>query len=373
MSVQPGRLAGLMAISPLLDAARPALKTKHVIRRNPAARARGLNQAVGVPCGRPFGMLQDAAPCADSGQRGLETPAVVAFFQPGERRRRASPVSPPPFAGRMRHDRVGAGIEPGVPRLVPRLDMRQAVIATVSLHVEGGDHHSLFRHTAKMTPAAANEARETASMTREDSRSIRYSFISAHPLGIESVRPKPKPRGWTKWQSKQFVELCVKSDVFLSFISLNYGKLNHTSAIQTKKGIHYYFTTKLLVSGQTLGILILQRFQIFLSLIRSFLGIVQSTNPTRSAIGAFFTADFDAALDRGHGCPVGVVATEHVEYFVIIQGIPKTSYDTEKFRLCSQANKCPGNFDHDFRSHVFAKFLGGHSGLLGAQTAPSSR
>lgn len=166
MSVQPGCLAGFVPIRPLFDAARPALETQHVISRNPATRARRLDQPVSVPRGRSLGMLQDASPGADSKKSSIEASAVVALFEPGVRRRGATPVAPPSFAWRMRHDRIWAGIETSVPRLVPGINIRHAEIASASLHVESGDHHSLFLHTAKMTPAAANEARETASMRR---------------------------------------------------------------------------------------------------------------------------------------------------------------------------------------------------------------
>jgi hypothetical protein len=140
VSEQQRRLAGVVAIAPLLDAARPPALEVGV---DPASLPQRLVQSKMRPSVAPPRMLQDAAPLAYSGKRSLKAAAVIALDLADARsfdeQRLSGPQLAPPLARRMTNHGVRSRIKAGVAGFIPRIDAGQAVVAPAVLDVEGSD------------------------------------------------------------------------------------------------------------------------------------------------------------------------------------------------------------------------------------------
>ncbi|GEP11084.1 hypothetical protein MGN01_29290 [Methylobacterium gnaphalii] len=87
-------------------------------------------------------VLQRAAPSTDGSERRGEATFVLALPELMRLAGAAVPKPTPALARWMSHDRMRAGIEPGVACLVPRVDVREVRVAAVWGDVEGGDGRS---------------------------------------------------------------------------------------------------------------------------------------------------------------------------------------------------------------------------------------
>ena len=85
-------------------------------------------------------MFEHAPESPHSGQGGPETAAIVPELTPHANRRPPAPVPTPPLARRVSYDRVWSRVLPRVPRLGPRVHIRQIPINTASLHIQGSNH-----------------------------------------------------------------------------------------------------------------------------------------------------------------------------------------------------------------------------------------
>jgi hypothetical protein len=136
-SVEPGRFLNRKPVTPLLDITRRAA----IESERPPFPGDGARKIKRGPCRRIRRMLQNAAESSHRVQRSLKTPSIVAALQPKPRFREAG-ESRPPGAGRVRDHRPRAGVLPRVPFFVPRVNVRQAVVDAVRLHVQRGDQIS---------------------------------------------------------------------------------------------------------------------------------------------------------------------------------------------------------------------------------------
>lgn len=135
--IEPRRLARSVPVVALFDVARA---TAVSVGLRPPAVPRGPRQPERCPSVGVRGVLEHAAERAYRCERRGEASSVVA-----ERAARlgawpSEPVPAPPLTRRVRHDRMRARVPPSVARLVPRIDARQPVVRSASVHVEGSDH-----------------------------------------------------------------------------------------------------------------------------------------------------------------------------------------------------------------------------------------
>ena len=126
-----------MAVMSLFNTACPTLGSQEPSAI--AGRARDAKRFPRMTIGR---MLQNATPAPQACKSRREATGIVAEFVLMGPARRTMPVSAPTFARGMRDDRVRAGIESGIPFLVPGIDARATVIAASALHEESRDHGS---------------------------------------------------------------------------------------------------------------------------------------------------------------------------------------------------------------------------------------
>jgi hypothetical protein len=104
-------------------------------------------------------MLENAAPVADGRQRRSEAATVGAEPELVGFAGRTVPEPAPPLAWRVGHHRVGAGVAPGVPRLIPGIDVSETEIAAVRLDVERRDLHLGTQWKWLRAPASNTEWR----------------------------------------------------------------------------------------------------------------------------------------------------------------------------------------------------------------------
>lgn len=100
---------------------------------------------------RALGMLQDAAAAPHRSQRRRETVIVIALDEAWECGRGAAPIAAPAFARGVCDNPEVAAILAGVARLVPRVNPRQAEVATSLLDEEGRDQPLSHRANPNMT------------------------------------------------------------------------------------------------------------------------------------------------------------------------------------------------------------------------------
>jgi hypothetical protein len=91
-------------------------------------------------------MLENAAMLTHRGQGGSEASVVVALDPANTSRRPTMPIPAPPLARRMRYHGMRPRILARIAFDVPRVHVRQAVIATVALDVESGDYHFVLKN-----------------------------------------------------------------------------------------------------------------------------------------------------------------------------------------------------------------------------------
>lgn len=133
MRVEPRLLSRRMTVMALFD-----LRYETSAKSALPAHAKRSWKAERAPCYADRRMLEDAAPAPHGSQSGSEASVVVADGQPVSRlidRRHLAPS----LARRVRHDRPRPIVEPRVPGLVPRIDIRQAEVAAACLHEERSD------------------------------------------------------------------------------------------------------------------------------------------------------------------------------------------------------------------------------------------
>src|SRR4051812_47894012 len=116
---KPSRLARIMTVPALLNAARPAAE---LIGLDPPTRARRLVQTEVLPSVAVARVLQDAAECASGPERVLECPSVVTLDLADasllDEKRLAGPELAPALAWRMTDHRIGAAIVARIASLV---------------------------------------------------------------------------------------------------------------------------------------------------------------------------------------------------------------------------------------------------------------
>lgn len=148
--IEPCRLSGIMPVSTLLDAAcPPAVSVSH----DPVPGPWWGVDAEMRPCMASSRMLKDAAIAPNSVQRRRETAPIIAlhlaFACPLDVQRLARPEAPPPLTWRMRNHRTWTCVFPRVTGLIPRVNIRQTVVAAACLNVERSYHCRLpLRHSA---------------------------------------------------------------------------------------------------------------------------------------------------------------------------------------------------------------------------------
>lgn len=132
---QPRPLACAVAISGLPDFRHPIA----VDRPLPITGDR-FGDLVKLESSRLCGMLKNPAKGAHSGQgSGKAAVIVIDLIAPAlviDGRKLV-----PPIAGRMRHDRMRAGIGSSIALDVPRVYIRQAEVNSIGFDKESGDHH----------------------------------------------------------------------------------------------------------------------------------------------------------------------------------------------------------------------------------------
>ena len=140
--VQHGRLGGTVPVVPLVDHARPP--TAEVGRCPSAGRDRSPD-VMPRPRSGTSRVFQYPPPSSHRFKRGTKTSGVIAqafrripVCHPS---RAAEPVVPPSRAGRVCHHRMRPGVQPRVPRFVPRVHAVESVVAASGLHVESGNCH----------------------------------------------------------------------------------------------------------------------------------------------------------------------------------------------------------------------------------------
>lgn len=150
--IQPGKLAGRVAVVPLLHAARPPSER---VRRHPSTCARRFSEKVRSPRVGRLRVLQHTAAPPHRRQCTPKTPAVipqefarlVSCFA-GIRAWTSVPITAPPFTGRVRHAGKRSGVQPRVPGHVPRVHVRQSEVDPAWVdkecrHRRGGRHGSV--------------------------------------------------------------------------------------------------------------------------------------------------------------------------------------------------------------------------------------
>src|SRR5688572_25583664 len=83
------------------------------------------------------------------------------------------PEPPPSLTRRMRHDRPRPCVLPRIALDVPRVNVRQAVVATVRLHVEGSDHRLPLPNLHASTSSARMARTHREAITAPSSPRVR--------------------------------------------------------------------------------------------------------------------------------------------------------------------------------------------------------
>lgn len=133
--------AGTVTVMPLIDAAGP---TAEAVGLHPSPDTRRPGQPKIVP-GLTFRrVFQHAAIVSDGCERSCEAAAIFAQTELVGLASTAVPEPAPACAWRMCDYRMRPGIEPGIPRLVPRINAIQAEIAACRFNKERREPQSFL-------------------------------------------------------------------------------------------------------------------------------------------------------------------------------------------------------------------------------------